>query len=161
MYCPKCASQNNDEAKFCRACGANLSLISQAMTGELPQVRHGKQGKTDAKSPPSFPNGVATIVAGFGFIVAAFGALYYAPAGHIWWFWMFIPAFGTIGKGVAECLSAKQLPRSSGRHEQMTPPPKLETNELPPPRITPELSAPPSSVTESTTRLFDESNRQN
>ena len=160
MYCPKCASQNNDEAKFCRGCGANLSLISQALTGEPLQVRQGKQGKSEDKSPPSFPNGVATIVAGFGFIIAAFGALYYAPAGNIWWFWMFIPAFGTIGKGVAECLGAKQLSRSSPGPAQMTPP-KLDTNELPPPRITPELSAPPSSVTESTTRLFDESNRQN
>ena len=156
MYCPKCASQNNDEAKFCRACGANLSLISQALTGELPPVRH---GKSEHKGPPSFANGVGTTIGGLGFILAAFGVLYWGPAGEIWWFWMFIPAFGTIGKGVAECLSAKQSPHPSARPPQMMPP-QLDTNELPAPHITPELSAPPSSVTESTTRLFDESNRR-
>jgi hypothetical protein len=160
MYCPNCASQNNDDAKFCRTCGANLSLISQALTGEVSQVRHDKHGKSEHKSPPSFPNGVGTIIGGFGFILAAFGVLYWGPAGEIWWFWMFIPALGTIGKGVAECLSAKQLPPASTGPAQMTPPGVI-TNELPSPRIAPELSAPPSSVTESTTRLFDESNRKN
>ena len=160
MYCPSCASQNNDDAKFCRTCGSNLSLISQALTGELPQVRHGKHGKTEHKSPPSVANAVATIFGGLGFVAAAFGCLYYAPAGHIWWFWMFIPAFGAIGKGVAEWVSAKQLQPPAARPAQMAPP-RLDTSQLPPQRIPSELPAPPSSVTESTTRLFDESNRRN
>ena len=159
MYCPNCASQNNDDAKFCRTCGANLSLISQALTGAIPEVRRGKHGKLEHKSPPSFANGVATIVGGLGFILAAFGVLFFAPAGRLWWFWMFIPAFGTIGKGVAECLSARQLIPPTARPAQMAPP-VLNTNQLPP-RIPPELGPPPSSVTESTTKLFDESNRQN
>ena len=159
MYCPNCASQNNDDAKFCRTCGSNLSLISQALTGELPQGRHGKHGKSH-KNPPSVANGVATIIGGLGFIVTAFGCLYYAPAGQIWWFWMFIPAFGAIGTGVAECLRAKQLASPAAGHAQVAPH-QPNTNELPPQRTPSELPAPPSSVTESTTRLFDESNRQN
>src|SRR5438067_8114902 len=36
MYCPKCGIQNNDEMKFCRGCGEDLNLISQAMTRRLP-----------------------------------------------------------------------------------------------------------------------------
>jgi len=160
MYCPSCASQNNDDAKFCRACGANLSLVSQALTGELPQARHGKHRKSESKNPPTVANGVATIIGGLGFIMVAFGCLFYAPAGRIWWFWMFIPAFGAIGKGVAEWLSAKQLSSPTPRPAQVAPP-RPNTNELPPQRIAPELPAPPASVTESTTRLFDESNRQN
>ena len=158
MYCPSCGSQNSDDAKFCRTCGANLSLIPQALTGQLPEVRRGKHGKAEHKGPPSFPNGVATIIGGLGFILAAFGARYFAPAGEIWWFWMLIPAFGAIGKGVSECLSARQLPPAA-RPRQMAPP-VLNTNELPS-RIPSELAAPPGSVTESTTRLFDESNPQN
>ena len=38
MFCPKCATQNIDGASFCRACGANISLIPQALSGQLPQV---------------------------------------------------------------------------------------------------------------------------
>src|SRR5437773_10267467 len=37
MYCPKCGTQN-DEVKFCRGCGENLKVISQAMSGRLPVI---------------------------------------------------------------------------------------------------------------------------
>ena len=159
MYCPNCASQNNDEAKFCRACGANLSLISQALTGQLPEVRRGRHGRLEHKGPPSFGKGIESIIGGLGFILVAFGARYFAPAGGLWWFYMFIPAFMWIGRGVNECVSAKQLRPPTARVAQMAPP-GLNTNDLPP-RTPSELPSPPSSVTESTTRLFDESNRQN
>ncbi len=36
MYCPKCGTNNIDNASFCRACGTNLSLVPQALTGHLP-----------------------------------------------------------------------------------------------------------------------------
>ncbi|MDQ6786331.1 MAG: zinc ribbon domain-containing protein [Acidobacteriota bacterium] len=38
MYCPKCGVQNNDDIKFCRSCGENLKVISQAMDKRLPAV---------------------------------------------------------------------------------------------------------------------------
>ena len=34
MFCPKCATQNLDGASFCRSCGANISLIPQALAGQ-------------------------------------------------------------------------------------------------------------------------------
>ena len=36
MFCPKCATQNLDGASFCRSCGANISLIPQALAGQVP-----------------------------------------------------------------------------------------------------------------------------
>ncbi|MGI9105935.1 MAG: zinc-ribbon domain-containing protein, partial [Pyrinomonadaceae bacterium] len=38
MYCPKCGTQNVDDASFCRGCGANVSLIPQALDGRLPET---------------------------------------------------------------------------------------------------------------------------
>ena len=38
MYCPKCGMQNNDETKFCRGCGENLKVVSQAMSRHLPVI---------------------------------------------------------------------------------------------------------------------------
>ena len=35
MFCPKCATQNLDGASFCRTCGANISLVPQALTGQM------------------------------------------------------------------------------------------------------------------------------
>src|SRR5258705_4453569 len=36
MYCPRCAAPNNDDMKFCRACGENLTVVAQAMSRRLP-----------------------------------------------------------------------------------------------------------------------------
>ena len=37
MFCPKCATQNLEGASFCRTCGANISLVPQALTGQMVQ----------------------------------------------------------------------------------------------------------------------------
>jgi len=34
MYCPNCATLQSDEQKFCRACGFDLRVVSQAFTSE-------------------------------------------------------------------------------------------------------------------------------
>src|ERR1044072_2721747 len=36
MYCPHCGVQNAEATKFCRGCGADLRLVSQAVTKSLP-----------------------------------------------------------------------------------------------------------------------------
>ena len=36
MYCPHCGTQNLSETKFCRSCGRDLRLVSQAITKSLP-----------------------------------------------------------------------------------------------------------------------------
>ena len=36
MYCPRCAALNNDDVKFCRVCGENLTVVAQAMSRHLP-----------------------------------------------------------------------------------------------------------------------------
>jgi hypothetical protein len=33
MYCPSCSTHSTDGAKFCKACGLNLSVITQALNG--------------------------------------------------------------------------------------------------------------------------------
>ena len=37
MFCPKCGSNQADGKKFCTVCGTNLFIVSQALTGQLPQ----------------------------------------------------------------------------------------------------------------------------
>jgi hypothetical protein len=35
VYCPKCATQNADDGRFCRACGIALDVVTLALEGKL------------------------------------------------------------------------------------------------------------------------------
>ena len=156
MYCPNCASQNNDDAKFCRACRANLALIPQALTGELPEGRRRRhrRGFTHGGSA-DLPNGITKAFTGIGFILIAF---ILCLLRQYWGVWMLIPGFGALGKGVAEIVAAREAQKAVVGSRQVQMPPAPNTGSLAAANP-PELTGPPPSVTESTTKLFDEAER--
>ena len=161
MYCPKCAVHNGDDAKFCRSCGADISLVPDAVSGHLTErlaaaddgARHTRHERR--KGPPSIERAVKSLFTGLAFLVVAFAVRSYAPAGHIWWFWMFIPAFAGLGDAVATYLKIRE------ERERLAPPSFVPApssipaparfGELSTPRETGEMVRPPS-VTEGTTR---------
>jgi hypothetical protein len=164
MYCPNCATNNLDGARFCRACGADISLVPQALTGNLP----GNQNIATAlerhrgrrRRGPSIDKAIRTIFSGLGFLFVAI-ALGFVPMGRAWWFWMLIPAFSMLGGGVAEYMRFKQsqqgttLPPASAQPGMFAPPPPQRAGELPA-RNTAEMYMQPTSVTEGTTRLLED-----
>lgn len=156
MFCPKCASQNIDGAKFCRACGANISLVPQALTGQLPQPtndslnRHFRRRRR-GHGPPTLEQGVRQTVTGLGFLAVAISIALFAPAGRLWWFWLLIPAFSLLGKGISEIVRAKNSGRSITQAEVDREIPAARLSTLPP-SDTGELAPPPPSITEGTTR---------
>ncbi|HEY3136489.1 MAG TPA: zinc ribbon domain-containing protein [Blastocatellia bacterium] len=158
MFCPSCATQNSDNTRYCRSCGANLSFIPQALTGQLPEApdrRHGRHSRRDFEhgGPASLANAITKIFMGFGFVLVAGGAFFFAPAGRLWWFWMLIPAFALLGKGVAELVVSMRVGQSmaQGRTETaVSPAPRA--GDLGPRN---EVFIPPASVTEQTTRQLD------
>lgn len=155
MFCPKCASQNVDGAHFCRACGANISLVPQALAGQLPVApaeessRRGRRGRPEKE--PTFDEGVRNLVMGFGFIAVAIAlAIFGRPIGaQVWWFWMLIPAFGLLGKGIAEIVRFNQLKTPPASPAQMPYAPPYEA--LPQSHAS-ASRGPVASVTEGTTR---------
>lgn len=167
MYCPKCANSIDDGQKFCRACGANVSLVPQALTGQLPVTpAQGEEltsrGKRNRSKAPTVEKAVSKIFTGFGFIVAALFVTFWFPGGYTWGWSFLFPAFAMIGEGVGQFLKVKELERQRQpvfypTHPVMPqpvfPPPS------PPQPLAAELSAPttselvkPSSVTEEPTR---------
>jgi hypothetical protein len=154
MFCPKCAAQNVEGAHFCRACGANISLVSQALNGQLPTVQEddGRLSRRRRRrgGTPSLDEGIRNLIMGIGFVAVAIALAFFGrPIGaNVWWFWMLIPAFGMMGKGVSDIVRARQLKAESERPAlpYMTPPERL-------PESRPnELRPPVASVTEGTTR---------
>ncbi len=167
MFCPKCAAQNTDDAKFCRACGADISLVSQAVSGQLAERLNESEReiglpapaphKRKQKEPPSIEQAVRSIFMGLGFIFMALAVKTWMPGGFTWWFWMFIPAFVFLGDGIGTYLRVRE------HAKRLAPPdfaPAQQPPSLPPQRVsalprrdTGELlEQTPPSVTEATTR---------
>src|SRR5918911_5128545 len=171
MYCPKCGTQNIEDARFCRGCGADIALVPQAMTGGLPDARsektHGAVGVVfdpagrrhrRRDSPPRLDKAIGNIFMGIGFLVAAISVLLVVPGGRSWWFAFLFPAFGLLGGGVSEYVRYKQSRgeeiKLPGIESKTSMPPPARVSALPP-RDTSELVPPPPSVTEGTTRHLD------
>ena len=160
MFCPKCAAQNLDGASFCRVCGANISLVPQALTGQLPQATEDEDIEVGSltrrrrgRRELSLDNAFKNAFMGLAFLLIAI-ALAFSRMGSGWWFWMLIPAFSMMGTGVAQYIRLKEqekrsyLPNAMGQ-PAITLPRRVDAF---PTRSTGELVPPPPSVTEGTTR---------
>ena len=117
MFCPKCAAQNNDGTSFCRVCGANVSLIPQALTGQLPQAESEKDASCRMSGKPAtYESAFRSLFMGVAFLLVAV-ALGFSRTGGGWWFYMLIPAFTLMGTGVAHYMRVKeQQKRMMDRH---------------------------------------------
>ena len=165
MFCPKCATQNLEGASYCRVCGANISLIEHALSGQLPQAAasddpRSRRRKRKRDIEPSLEKGILNVFIGLGFIVAALAVMFKFPGGVFWGWSFFIPGFSHIGRGVAAMVAAKRnqvqnslMPGNAAGYfpnqRSNAAPPVLTGASAPP---TGELRTPVPSVTEGTTR---------
>ena len=148
MFCPKCATQNADGASFCRGCGANISLVPQALTGQIAPaeeeapVLH-ERGRR--RRQLTLDNAFKNIFLGVAFLIISI--VLSRTIGQVWWFWMLLPAFPLIGTGIAQVIRIRE------REKRYTPslaPPARHTEQLMPPPV--------PSVTEGTTRHLNTKN---
>jgi hypothetical protein len=165
MYCPQCASPI-DGVKFCRSCGANVSLVPQALTGQLPpagdagqEFQHGTRFRSgQAVTDTRF---VIEFFAAIGFLIASFIVLFGVPAGVFWGWSLLIPAFMLLGGAVGGYMKyrdQRRLEEASTTHYGTQ---AFQTNQ-PVPQISAPTNSelvPPSSITEDTTKHLDPSRR--
>jgi zinc-ribbon domain len=144
MYCPACAAQNIDSAQFCRACGADISFLSKAMTRRLPE-----------KEQQSAEKGLRYSFIGAGFLLIAIIMLFAAPAPTSWalCFSMLCAAFPLLGSGVAKILYVRRYEQGLGRSTRETQNLTAQSASQLPPRNTSEIVQPPS-ITEGTTKIL-------
>jgi hypothetical protein len=176
MYCPSCGTQNIENAQFCRGCGENISLVPQALAGQMPENRaigYDVEGqpydasgrRTHTPRVPRLDKAISSSFIGLAFLLISIILLF---KNQDWWFWMLIPAFSLIGGGIAEYVRYKQaeqgakvgggaaaapppLPPRQAKVSAVSPPPRASAL---PNRNTAEL-VPPPSITEGTTRHLD------
>lgn len=155
MFCPNCATKQIEGAHFCRSCGANISLVPQALTGQLPPAepreddfyRRHRRGQLLFSSDYA----IRSVVSGVAFAAMALMVLKFAPGSSGWWFWLLVPAIMMFARGFS---AFARLNRRRAQERQASSQPMLNavrTPELQVPR-TGELMTPVPSVTEGTTR---------
>jgi hypothetical protein len=140
-----------------------VSLVPQALTGQLPQADEPEDGRRHRhrhrRKEPSIERAAGSFFTGIGFLLAALFVCFRFPGGFTWGWAFLFPAFALIGEGVGQYLRLKQ-------QQTFNQPPNSYQAPIQQPAHVPTLSAPttselapPSSVTEHTTRHL-ESSRQ-
>ena len=116
MFCPKCGQSNPETGKFCRACGTDLGNVSQALSAPAAQMQ-----LLDHKGKPvSWDRAIVKLFSGVAFIVVAC-ALAISGAGRGWWFWLLIPAFMSLGAGVAQIFQLRKMEKSGATFAGLRP----------------------------------------
>ena len=70
MFCPRCAAQNTDDTKFCRACGTNLATVSLALS-DPQQLSTAALEKVASISSVKRRDGISRLIHGTGWIGAS------------------------------------------------------------------------------------------
>ena len=149
MFCPKCGSENVDELKFCRGCGADLSQLLAMVDGKAPATN-----ALSEKYLEQFSGGVRGLLMGGGFVlVAVVGYLITSNALPVSLFAMLLSVF-FLATGTSRLIHAAGLRRLSNADAptQLAP---SEADFIQPRKSiydTDDLVSRPISVTDRTTR---------
>jgi hypothetical protein len=150
MFCPKCGSQNADETRFCRGCGADLSSVLAVVEGRAPNVPALAEKHIDL-----FSSGLRGLIIGVGFMFVSVVAYGLSPRLAVVLVFLLAFAFYFAGTGVSRLVQARALKRL--REPKVSATPGLSTGQpeyIQPPRSmyqTDDLVTTPRSVTEHTT----------
>ena len=167
MFCPRCAAQNSDDTKFCRACGTNLATVSLVLS-DPQQLSTATLERVASISSVKRRDGISKLIHGSGWIGASTivgVALGLFSNTNDWIFvWLglasWMACWGIIlwSQGINKLIEARFLSRELGLAEeyssqatqQLKREPAVALSSVP---NTNEL-AQPSSVAEGTTELL-------
>lgn len=166
MFCPRCGANNVDDAKYCRACGADIGLVALALEHRLRRGPFGlevverekrgkKRRKEKPKEAPTLEKGLQNIFMGLAWLIIFYVAFFYYGGSFYFWGWLLIPMLASFGDGLGQIIRSQREPRAltpaaAAEPEPLTEQPRPE--ELPAPDTSEIIPARPQSVTEETTR---------
>jgi hypothetical protein len=166
MFCPKCGSQNADETKFCRGCGADLGNVLAALdtvgtsligiSGKKPHAHRGgsdPDGGFAEKHIDLFSSGIRGVITGAGFFITSGLAFLISMRLSVLGISLLAFASYFLGTGISRLIQAKGIKALSKRDEPAELP-HPQADYLKPSRSiyqTDDLIANPLSVTEHTT----------
>jgi uncharacterized membrane protein YbhN (UPF0104 family) len=159
MFCPECATRNLRKAKFCRACGTNLEVVSLALAADAGSLikSEGTANNTGIDSLAKRQAGMRNVVQGsillivsgllalIGFLISTEPSSW-LPIWSVFFGWMACWGAVTLAIGSSKLIESKlTLPKDTAANQ---------FGALPPANPTASLS--PFSITERTTRHLEE-----
>jgi hypothetical protein len=151
MYCPKCAQPNGDDARFCRACGENLTAVAQAIRKHLPVTLASKLDEHIARKDNRMRrDGVLTGLSGLFLLLSGVWSAASNPAAWLPAVLMFVGALILLLASGWDMLAFKRSRLRGAKDSRLSPAVKTGELEASSPR-----QIPPASVTEQTTRHLD------
>ena len=102
MYCPRCATETSEvDAKFCRSCGVDLNLVTQAMAGKISWRSHLLNrldyfllSQREFEERENAREGRWNTFLGIGLLIASIGGL--ITETRLWSFWLFLLFFSFV-----------------------------------------------------------------
>ena len=163
MYCPQCATQNTDNAKFCRTCGTDLEAVALVLTNKfpLPGAWLEKYGESKHKVIRG------AILLGAALLIGSVPALFIEvsfPLVMLWtvfFGWMAGWGIVSLASGVGEMVKSKTMLRQMKQFDSglTTAEPSELSSAAHEPRMLDDATRAkpdsPLSVTERTTDLLD------
>jgi hypothetical protein len=135
MFCPKCGSNQGEGKRFCTVCGANLAVVSQALTGQIPQPSYYAPpviNPLEIERQRDMAKGVRLSIIGGGIVALNFfNFIFSGPfrGGSPFSFWTFI-GFILLATGISKIIASRppnagttQVQRETSSIEQASPHP--------------------------------------
>jgi Double zinc ribbon len=168
MYCPQCATQSTDNAKFCRTCGTDLEAVALVLTNKfpLPGVWLEKYGESKHKVI------MGAILLGAALLIGSVPPLFIGvifPWVILWtvfFGWMAGWGIVSLASGIGEMVKSKTMLRQMKQFDSgliTTEPSELSSAAHEPQmldNVTRAKPYSPLSVTEHTTELLGEPPRR-
>ena len=163
MYCPQCATQITDNAKFCRTCGTDLEAVALVLTNKFPLPGAWVEKHGDGKHKVI----MGAILLGAALLIGGVPALFIGmifPLVMLWtvfFGWMAGWGIVSLASGVGEMVKSRTMLRKMKQFDGglTTTEPSELSSAAHEPRMLDDVSKAkpysPLSVTEHTTELLD------
>jgi len=158
MFCPRCATQNKPDQKFCRGCGLSLSSVRLALEGKVDEAAAELKRSSDNLGGAVGTMGFFVLAAAINAFLWDWGVLINLILGVLITIRWFHRGFKQMER-VMKTLEGKEQPTASPAiapasqpNSQVEPMPQSELSLPPVPDTDPILAPPPpGSVAEHTT----------
>jgi hypothetical protein len=109
MFCPGCSAASPDGAKFCKSCGMNLTVVTQAVSGSSASVDPIRE-REYKRARKKISDGIQGAAAGCALTAVAAAVYLFLPGEKLWYgIALAIALAGIVGffRGVGHIFDAK------------------------------------------------------